>query len=146
HSSISELEIFEKRRFQDEEGGPPIHNAVHDMESFLWVLLYIAITRTGTHMRRPELDPGPDSDNELQDIVIDLFENVSKTSRTSSESNDGLCCVNGRLFKAVEHYNVHAIVPNILDEAITFIKGEKDDKSTAELKKKTDEGRTTWNK
>ncbi|KAF8626879.1 hypothetical protein AX15_004649 [Amanita polypyramis BW_CC] len=163
------VEISMKKRLRDEDTGPPIHNAVHDMESFLWVLLYIAITRTGTGMRRPEFNLDPDSDNDLRDIAKELFESgVSRKARCLFQHEEleivlkyihpdfenfkdlfrkwRWSVLNGHLFKAVEHYNIHKIVLNILDETITLVKRKEDDKYATELKKKKDEPRTTWNR
>lgn len=34
---------------------PPMHDAVHDLESFFWVLLWLCLSRVGPGVRRSEL-------------------------------------------------------------------------------------------
>lgn len=42
------------------EDGPVVHSAIHDLESFFWVLLYLCLTRSGPGgERRDELQPKP---------------------------------------------------------------------------------------
>ena len=64
----------------------PIHNAVHDMESILWVLLYICLTREANEggIRRHELQPNnPGKNKTLLQLICDLFEKSNATSRTT---------------------------------------------------------------
>ena len=71
--------------------GPPIHSAIHDIESFFWVLLYLALTCDGPGgVRRPEFDDEVEvyglsregsleyNTARLQDIVLCLFDHPNK--------------------------------------------------------------------
>lgn len=61
------------------------HDAVHDLESFLWVVVYLCITRKGPGgARRDELGPGYDAkkDPAVKDLwgaLFDLFEGDATT-------------------------------------------------------------------
>ncbi|KAH9836683.1 uncharacterized protein C8Q71DRAFT_867554 [Rhodofomes roseus] len=56
--------------------GPPVHYFIHDLESFLWVLVWICLTREGPAKRRRDLSSTQQSEqlSGLRQIVIDLFE------------------------------------------------------------------------
>ncbi|KAG6836694.1 hypothetical protein H0H93_004805 [Arthromyces matolae] len=62
----------------DAEDPPFIHQAIHDMESFLWVLVCLCLTRSGPgiHMKREfVLDPRSEKyDQGLIDVVVKCFE------------------------------------------------------------------------
>lgn len=71
--------------------GPPVHSAIHDIESFFWVLLNLALTRDGPgSFRRPELDDevevyGTSAEGSLeyntarlQDVILCLFDHPDK--------------------------------------------------------------------
>ncbi|KAG6907584.1 hypothetical protein DXG01_008341 [Tephrocybe rancida] len=56
---------------------PFVHEVIHDMESFLWVLVHICMTRNGPGigMRRPELDKNSESFSlDLQDAIVSYFD------------------------------------------------------------------------
>ncbi|KAG6886785.1 hypothetical protein C0995_004755, partial [Termitomyces sp. Mi166 len=63
-----------------------MHEAIHDVESLLWVLVYLCLTRKGpgAEMRREELDKESPSHEGLRKIVDDLFE--SDNSETLKEA------------------------------------------------------------
>lgn len=86
------------------EDGPVVHSAIHDLESFFWVLLYLCLTRSGPGgERRDELQPNaPDQNdvNKLHRIVGCLFE---------AGDNDTLLANKRRLFEN----------PRELDQIIT---------------------------
>ncbi|KAG6889541.1 hypothetical protein C0992_004801 [Termitomyces sp. T32_za158] len=56
---------------------PFIHQAIHDVESLLWVLVRLCLTQRGPgiDMRRKELDEhSPDYNHQLKKVVVGLFE------------------------------------------------------------------------
>jgi hypothetical protein len=61
------------------------HDAAHDMESFLWVLVNICLTRKGPgiNMTRDELLPNQDEDDPrdetLEDLVYQLFDSKNES-------------------------------------------------------------------
>lgn len=138
----------------------PIHNAVHDMESLFWVLLYICLTQAGTQStRRYELLPNANATkNDLTMLVHDLFEkgDVGKRSYclTLQRYFEAIlanihpyfnCLKNllsklrwalylGHLYDGVEHYNIHSVILAILEEAIVELKKYRNDQEIAEAK------------
>lgn len=135
----------------------PVHNAVHDMESLLWVLLYICLTREGDKGgRRPELHE--ESDLAMQ--VRELFEqeNAQKKSdclEAPDEFEQILLSVHsyfdclkpllsklrytlylGHLYDGIEHYNIHSIILALLNETIAKLKQNRNDSVAFEAKQK----------
>lgn len=136
----------------------PTHNAIHDMESLLWVLLYICLTREGDKGgRRPELH---EEDSDLAIQVRKLFEqeNAQKKSdclEAPDEFDQILLFVHsyfdclkpllsklrytlylGHSYDSIEHYNIHSIVLTLLNETIAKLKQNRDDSVAFEAKRK----------
>ncbi len=65
------------------------HNAIHDMESFFWVLIYICLTRNGPGgKRRPELTlPGPGGRSALYNMIQKVFENANLSDLALQREN-----------------------------------------------------------
>jgi hypothetical protein len=62
---------------EEEDRGDWFHDAVHDMESLFWVLMYICLARRGpgAGMWRRELLPGSDvKDRRLSEIIFNNFD------------------------------------------------------------------------
>ena len=60
----------------------PMHDSVHDMESFMWVVIWICLTRSGPGgHRRKELDPADQSEQakKIRHIVFCLFDGPIST-------------------------------------------------------------------
>lgn len=63
-----------------ENPGSFYHDAIHDIESFMWILIELALTRKGPglNMRRQELQPvaegKPTKGAELKAVIVNLFE------------------------------------------------------------------------
>ena len=139
------VELLRKRCFHLEKD-VPIHNAVHDMESFFWVLVHHCLTRDGnTGNRRKELS---DKSNKLAQFVNDLFSDDPKNyavrsyclERTSdfgtllghihsyfNSLKDLLAKWRWLLMTAyghdgVEYHNIHDCILMILDETIEELK------------------------
>ncbi|KAF8889478.1 hypothetical protein CPB85DRAFT_1441387 [Mucidula mucida] len=51
---------------------PIFHDAIHDIESFFWVLVHICLTRSGPGQRRKELD-GDSGDHKVLQFIIYCF-------------------------------------------------------------------------
>jgi hypothetical protein len=76
-------------KFHDKNFLPPdavfFHDAVHDMESFLWVLVNLCLTRKGpgTSMIRDELLPNRDEDDPrdetLENLIYKLFDSKEES-------------------------------------------------------------------
>ena len=68
---------------------PFTHNAIHDMESFFWVLVYICLTRNGPGgKRRPELmPPKPGGRSPLYNTIQKVFENVNLSDLALQRQN-----------------------------------------------------------
>ncbi|KAG5640199.1 hypothetical protein DXG03_000597 [Asterophora parasitica] len=69
---------------------PFIHTSVHDVESFLWVLVHICLTRRGPgiDMGRHELNPNHDDYDKhapLVEILRDCFDGGASTLKTTKE-------------------------------------------------------------
>ncbi|KAH9838688.1 uncharacterized protein C8Q71DRAFT_897196 [Rhodofomes roseus] len=60
----------------DDATEPPVHHFIHDLESFLLVLVWICLTREGPAKRRRDLSSTQQTEqlSGLQGIVNDLFE------------------------------------------------------------------------
>ena len=141
----------------------PIHNAVHDMESILWVLLYICLTREANEggIRRHELQPNsPDKDRPLLQLICDLFEKDNAKLRTTClrvpKHFEGILenvhsyfhCLKPLLLKlrwvlylahrheGIEHYNIHSIVLAIFEASIAKLKQHRNDREIVEAKEK----------
>ena len=159
------IEISQNRRLQD--ASTPIHNAVHDIESFFWVLLYNCLTRTGRGLRRPDFE----SNDELRSTVCKLFEDNASLKQSCLLKNETLekvldfihpdfndfkdlfrkwrwSVLNGHRSDAVERHNIHAIVLNIMDKTIERIERSKSDSAeyAAEIRMRKDERRAMWKK
>ena len=65
------------------------HNAIHDIESFFWVLVYICLTRNGPGgKRRPELTlPKPGGRSALYNTIQKVFENANLSDLTLRREN-----------------------------------------------------------
>lgn len=76
--SIECLKVGYYNDDEDEEDRDDwFHDAVHDMESLFWVLMYICVTRRGpgTGMWRSELLPGSDvKDQQLSQLIFNNFD------------------------------------------------------------------------
>ena len=139
----------------------PIHNAVHDMESILWVLLYICLTREANEggIRRHELQPdNAEKNKRLLKLICDLFEKGNASSRTTclrvpkhfeeilEYVHTYFNCLKPLLLKlrwvlylahkyeGVEHYNIHSIVLSILEETISGLKQHRNYREIVEAK------------
>src|ERR1700684_2514021 len=68
---------------------PFTHNAIHDLESFFWVLVYICLTRNGPGgKRRPELmPPRPGGRSPLYNTIQKVFENVNLSDLALQRQN-----------------------------------------------------------
>ncbi|KAL1742625.1 hypothetical protein HDZ31DRAFT_42849 [Schizophyllum fasciatum] len=89
-----------------------VHDALHDMESFFWVLLYLCITRSGPgNQRRSKLfgdieaQPDPDQAAELQATVHAYFdgswEEIARSKRELFENSE---CFEARVLRHVHPY------------------------------------------
>ena len=148
----------------------PIHDAVHDMESVLWVLLYICLTQEANEdgMRRRELRPNSAEKNDhLLAILCDIFDNGNTETRINcleeptvfekvlGDVHSYFDCLKPLLLKlrwvlylahkyeGVEHYNIHSIVLAILEETITELKQHRNDQ---EIFKAKENRRRKWMK
>ncbi|KAG6886491.1 hypothetical protein C0992_003728 [Termitomyces sp. T32_za158] len=142
------------------------HQAIHDIESLIWVLIYLCITRKGPglQMRRNELDnTSPDYDEELEKVVLNLFEgNASQVKETkfSLARNPDLIAFEkqvvayfhpyfeplkpyvcqwwailllGYRYRGEEFYNIHDHIIRLLDKAITKIGQDVTEDGQAQL-------------
>lgn len=76
-------EILEGRSYSNgPQANPPVHDSIHDLESFFWVLVHTCLTRKGPGPdRRDELvksDPDED-DKKLRHMIHDLFDADDQT-------------------------------------------------------------------
>lgn len=136
------------------------HDAVHDMESFLWVLVEICLTRKGPGlgMRRDELKPGESMQSSLADCVHKLFDaDVGILSDVKSElleNPDGMDDNIVPLFhpyfeqlkpmvlqwwhtlwlayryRAIEYLHIHNHVIDILEETISKLSHDDDSENS----------------
>jgi len=79
-------EILESQRYFHDRGHV-FHDAVHDLESFFWVLVHICLTRRGPGgVRREELEEG-DNENEefapFRRVIFCLFDSSEDTMRAN---------------------------------------------------------------
>lgn len=123
-------------------GNPPvIHDAVHDMESFLWLLLYFSLTRTSGFEQHRSMH----GENELLLVFDELFESDPQTSGSKkarcilhlTEMRKVMSFMHPYFkhlepfllrwsmalnlayqFRAYEYNHIHRIVIRILEEAI----------------------------
>ena len=150
----------------------PVHNAVHDMESLLWVLVYICLTRNGKNgfTCRPELQPGPGVENDLTKLVRTLFEQGDAKEKLRCLKNPDFfknivlkhvhpyfICLEPLLLKlrsalyfahryeGVEHYNIHKVILSILDETVVELGQERSDTKSDVLEAKR-KRRDDWGK
>ena len=149
----------------------PVHNAIHDMESLLWVFIYICLTRDGKNgvTCRQELQPVPGVDNHLTKLVRTLFEQGNAKERlqclkTPANFEDILKhvhpyfnCLKPLLLKlrwalyfahryeGVEHYSIHKVILSILDETIAELRQERNDMQSDVLEAKR-KRRDDWGK
>ncbi|KAG6908724.1 hypothetical protein DXG01_003569 [Tephrocybe rancida] len=68
------------------ERPPFVHAAIHDVESLLWVLVHLCMTRKGPgiHMKRPELDDSSANyDSSLRDAILRYFEGNERLLKES---------------------------------------------------------------
>ena len=76
-------EILSTRRYFHGHNDKVFHDAVHDLESFFWVLLHICITRNGPGgVRREELEEKNETNetyNGLRRVIYYLFDSDMKT-------------------------------------------------------------------
>ena len=143
----------------------PAHNAVHDMESLFWVLLYICLTREGDNgHRRPELEH--EQESILAQRVRELFEqgNAQKKSNcleAPAEFEKILMFVHSYFdclkpllsnlrwalyiahsYDGIEHYNIHSVILALLDETLSKLKQDRDNSGALKAKQKR---RKDWN-
>ena len=81
-------EILESQRYFPGHPIPGVfHDAVHDLESFFWVLIHICLTRKGPGgVRREELEEGNDENEEcipVRRVVFCLFDSSEETMRAN---------------------------------------------------------------
>ena len=140
----------------------PIHDAVHDMESIFWVLLYICLTREANKdgIHRHELQPNSaEKDKRLLKLVCDLFDKGKTQTRIDCLEDptalevilksvhpyfEHLKPLLSKLrwvlhlahkYKGVEHYNIHSVVLAILEDTIAALKEHRNDQEVLEAKK-----------
>jgi hypothetical protein len=82
----------------------PVHNAVHDLEGFFWVLAWLCLSRDGPARRRRELLP--DNTDPQQASFRTAF------AKTFEAGDDVLALAKQRLF-AIPRYFVESILQNI---------------------------------
>ncbi|CCM06880.1 uncharacterized protein FIBRA_09189 [Fibroporia radiculosa] len=94
-------ELLRKRRYfvqPDETLSAPRHDAIHDMESFLWVLVYICLSRDGPAHRRRELWDNSEDAEPLRDNWRALFEGefgyLAKRTLIDNRGEFKLCVLN----------------------------------------------------
>lgn len=142
------FEILSGFQYIQRQGRIFYHDAVHDMESFFWVLLYFALTRrSGNHMERKDKDA-------INAILSSVFSSERATSRESKEDLfydpgevancialvdpyfDSLKPFLGRWFKLInvaityrgyEYNQIHKHVIKILEEAIKALPDNTED-------------------
>ena len=145
------------------DGTPrPVHNAVHDMESVLWVLLYTCLTREANNdgIRRSELLPNSAQKNEqLLNIICEIFDKGNTETRINCLHEPAVFggvlkkihpyfdCLKPLLLKlrwvlylahkyeGIEHYNIHSIVLAILEETIAELKPHRNEEEVVKAKK-----------
>jgi hypothetical protein len=142
------------------------HDAVHDMESFLWVLVEICLTRKGPGlgMRRDELKPGENLQHGLNDSVHKLFDaDPSTLLRTKSDMLVHLKSMDEEIiplfhpyfeqlkpmvlqwwhilrlayrFRAFEYYNIHVHIIDVLEQSISRLLNDDNDDSRREIERR----------
>ncbi|KAG6908725.1 hypothetical protein DXG01_003570 [Tephrocybe rancida] len=66
-----------------------VHEVIHDIESFLWVLVHICMTRKGPgiNMKRPELDESSENyDSTLRNAIVSYFDGDGDLLKNSKAS------------------------------------------------------------
>jgi len=87
-----------------QEKAAPVHNAVHDLEGFFWVLVWLSLSRDGPARRRTELLP--DHKDPQQESFRTAFAN------TFEESDKVLALAKQRIFTTPRHF-LESILRNI---------------------------------
>ena len=146
----------------------PIHDAVHDMESVLWVLLYVCLTREANEdgIRRRELRPNNAEKNDrLLTLLCEIFDRGNTESRINcldvpaafeevlKDVHSYFDCLKPLLlklrwvlylahkYKGIERYNIHSIVLAIFEETIAELKQHRNDQ---EILKAKENRRKKW--
>jgi len=144
------------------------------MESLLWVLVYICLTRDGKNgvMCRQELQPAPGVENDLTKLVRILFEQRNAKERLQclkapaffekilQHVHPYFNCLKPLLLKlrralyfahryeGVEHYNIHKVILSILDETVVELRQERNNMKSnvleAKRKRRDDWGKRTF--
>jgi hypothetical protein len=140
------------------------------MESVLWVLLYICLTREANEdgIRRRELQPNSaKKNNRLLTVLCEIFDKGNTETRIDcfdlpaafeevlKDVHTYFDCLKPLLLKlrwvlylahkyeGVEHYNIHSIVLAILEETIAELKQHRNDQ---EIVKAKENRRKKWMK
>jgi hypothetical protein len=98
------VDILNEPTPQLQEKAVPVHNAVHDLEGFFWVLVWLFLSRDGPARRQSELLP--DHKDPQQESFRTAFTN------TFEESDKVLALVKQRLFTTPQHF-LESILRNI---------------------------------
>jgi len=141
------------------------------MESLLWVLVYICLTRDGKNgvMCRQELKPAPGMENDLTKLVRILFEQRDAKQRLHCLKTPAFFenilkyvhpyfnCLKPLLLKlrwalyfahryeGVEHYNIHKVTLSIFDETVVELRQERNNTTSDVLEAKR-KRRDDWGK
>lgn len=156
----SELLLDGIASYYGAEDPPVVHDAVHDMESFFWILLYFALTRTSGNQQLRDLESNP----RLWAIVHDIYEGDARTNgnhktkymRDPSLMSETLAQMHPYFdslkpfmlrwwkalqvayrYRAYEYEHIHRIVVQILEEAIAATSTDVDlGSAQSELKRR----------
>ncbi len=150
-------EILSRERYYSDSA--LFHDAVHDMESFFWVLVHICITRSGPDaQRRAELDGEAKDHPKLHLVVYCLFDgdrdvlvfNKRKLFKAPNDFKEfiiphfhpyfeklqpfmqewfDLLVLAYRYVEGYEYHNIHRRVQDILDRALAIMPLEEADSS-----------------
>ncbi|KAF8344924.1 hypothetical protein F5887DRAFT_235756 [Amanita rubescens] len=149
----------------------PVHNAVHDMESLLWVLVSICLTQDGKNgvICRQELQLAPGVENDLTRLVRVLFGQRDAKEKLRCLTTPAFFenilehvhpyfnCLKplllrlrwalyfAHLYKGVEHYNIHKVILSILDETVVELRQERNNTKSDVLEAKR-KRRDDWGK
>ncbi len=152
-------EILSRERYYPGPGLDLFHDALHDIESFFWVLVHICITRSGPDaQRRAELEGDGKDHPELHLVVYCLFDgdqnvlafNKKKLFRAPDDFENlivphfhpyfivlkpcmqewfRLLVLAYQYVEGYEYHNIHRRVLDILDRALAIMPLEKSDLS-----------------
>ncbi|KIJ53842.1 hypothetical protein M422DRAFT_25586 [Sphaerobolus stellatus SS14] len=131
------------------------HDAIHDIESFLWVLIHLALTREGPGKRRQERSAAVDG------VIVQYFDGsfvdlMPAKTNIFADTNKAQACLNellehfhpyfepvkdlirdwiqilklGFKFRGYEYHNIHKHTLDLFETAIAKVTDVKDDELT----------------